>query len=320
MKSEPLIEKEKFITFISNTYKLSVSHLEFLPKGETSWGYIIDTDRDKYFLKIYTETVPFLEAAAELTYRLYNECGITEIVHTVHGVDGNIIHDFQGYKATLSNYIEGIEIREQKLNNQELGELGKIIGRIHTSTTKIGAYPKLETFDCKDKDNFLRVIKRLKSHQTNELSYQKEFIDLMFPLREKMMDELTSLEKLATHLKTKSIPFVICHGDPTPGNILLSTDKKLYIIDWDSPLLAPKERDLVFFTSNLEPCMNGYVSVVGETSIDESVRKFYIHAWNVQEVAFLGKRILFQNNSNEQNKHDLEETHEFLRYSGLGII
>lgn len=40
-------------------------------------------------------------------------------------------------------------------------------------------------------------------------------------------------------------PFTVCHGDLHAGNLTISDDGRLFLIDWDEALLAPKEKDLM---------------------------------------------------------------------------
>ncbi|MFD9905056.1 phosphotransferase enzyme family protein [Streptomyces sp. NPDC059063] len=41
-------------------------------------------------------------------------------------------------------------------------------------------------------------------------------------------------------------PMVVCHGDPHLGNVLLGGPGRVWLIDWDDAVLAPRERDLMF--------------------------------------------------------------------------
>lgn len=53
-------------------------------------------------------------------------------------------------------------------------------------------------------------------------------------------------EELSKKLESQSFPFVLCHSDLHAGNLLLEKEDIFYLVDWDDPIMAPKERDLMF--------------------------------------------------------------------------
>jgi spectinomycin phosphotransferase len=53
-------------------------------------------------------------------------------------------------------------------------------------------------------------------------------------------------EQLAEVLQNQSPKFVLCHSDIHGGNVLMDGNNTIYIVDWDDPIMAPKERDLMF--------------------------------------------------------------------------
>src|SRR5690606_31643040 len=68
----------------------------------------------------------------------------------------------------------------------------------------------------------------------------------------RIVSELVSrAERLASFLQTRSLPFILCHADIHAGNILIDTSGQLYIVDWDTLILAPKERDLMYVGGGL---------------------------------------------------------------------
>lgn len=65
-----------------------------------------------------------------------------------------------------------------------------------------------------------------------------------------MRDAVTTLadavERLAPGLLADPGPTVVCHGDPHLGNLLLGPRGRVWLVDWDDAVLAPRECDLMF--------------------------------------------------------------------------
>ncbi len=53
-------------------------------------------------------------------------------------------------------------------------------------------------------------------------------------------------EVLGKTLQSQPLEWVLCHTDIHAGNLLLEANGALHLTDWDDPMLAPKERDLMF--------------------------------------------------------------------------
>src|SRR5207244_8389909 len=120
--------------------------------------------------------------------------------------------------------------------------------------------------------------------------------------RHEFMRECEILETLQRKVRRMNLEFVKCHGEPSPGNILSSDNAEVYLLDWDEPIFAPKEKDLLFFKVNLEPVMKGYSGFSSDTVIDQDVLEFYGHMWNLGEITCYGSKVLFEDYSDSQNQ------------------
>lgn len=57
---------------------------------------------------------------------------------------------------------------------------------------------------------------------------------------------LVAADGLGRELRARKTPSVVCHGDPHLGNVLIGGVERVWLIDWDDAVLAPRERDLMF--------------------------------------------------------------------------
>ena len=95
--------------------------------------------------------------------------------------------------------------------------------------------------------------------------------------RAAVFDLVKRADRCAEALQAHSPECVLCHSDLHAGNVLITTDDTLYLVDWDAPLLAPKERDLMFIGGGVGGIWNNdqeaawFYQGYGQAGIDPGV-------------------------------------------------
>ena len=110
-------------------------------------------------------------------------------------------------------------------------------------------------------------------------------------------------------LRAREHEFVLCHADFHTGNILYGGEGRLYIVDWDDPLLAPKERDLMFVSGTAGSSV-GYTPEqerlfyqgYGETAFDLPALTYYQYDWAAQDLGDFGRRIFLDAQAGDETK------------------
>lgn len=98
-------------------------------------------------------------------------------------------------------------------------------------------------------------------------------------------------ETLAEVIQKQTANFVLCHGDIHAGNVLIAKNGALYIVDWDQPIMAPKERDLMFIGGGVGNVWNNkgevelFYTGYGETEVNQTLIDYYRCERIVQDVA-----------------------------------
>ena len=96
------------------------------------------------------------------------------------------------------------------------------------------------------------------------------------------------------------------------ANVLIDSDDALYIVDWDTALFAPKERDLMYagggqFSAKRTPqeeetlFYQGY----GDTQVDPIALAYYRYERIVQDIAAFCEQLLSTNEGGDDREQAL---------------
>ena len=300
--TEPKIDTSLLKRVIQEKFGISVIGLTLVRKWETVRACIVESStHTNFFLKIYLDdSIP--ESAFRFAHDLYSEAGITSITHPVATSNGQMRIQVGGFHIALFDLISGTTSEQRKLTERQLERLGELLGRIHQSRTIIGEYSVREHFEIPFKDRLAAIFNDISKISGNSTKYKTQLKSLLEPHKQKFLQELETLDELQRKVRRKNLEFVNCHGEPSPGNVLTSNSGEVYLLDWDDPIFAPKEKDLLFFKDNIEPVRKGYSLFSKDNNIDQDVMDFYGHLWNLGEIADYGSKILFENHSDAQNQ------------------
>jgi spectinomycin phosphotransferase len=293
MLEKPNIPDVHILSHLQEQYGLRVTQVEFLPLGAdlgTAVYRIPTNDGKTYFLKLrkgfeeITVTVPlFLKSQ-----------GIPEIIPPIETKSGQAWADFGEYKTILYPFIEGQDGFERELADDHRRTLGVALKRIHTApvSSDLKRLIPRETFDPRWRES-LKLFQR----QVDKASYEDGTSAKLAGFIQSRRDEIKHLvdrtEELAAELRSRPLELALCHTDIHGGNILIRTDGQppvLYIVDWDNPLLAPKERDLMFIGGGIDPIWKSerdeavFYQGYGKTEVDRKALAYYRYERIVEDL------------------------------------
>jgi spectinomycin phosphotransferase len=107
------------------------------------------------------------------------------------------------------------------------------------------------------------------------------------------------------------LELALCHSDIHGGNILISDKNELYIVDWDNPILAPKERDLMFIGGGIDGIWKSereeavFHEGYGKTEINLPALAYYRYERIVQDLAVIAEQLLFTNEGGADRERSL---------------
>ncbi len=224
--------------------------------------------------------------------------GISQIIPIIPARDGRIWASLDRFAVTLSPFVNGRDGFSVELSDEQWAELGETLKRIHHVKLpySIEDYLRNETFS-----DYWR--KRVRDYQqilggTFSDVVSAHLADLMRVQRTVVDELLRRAEVLADEMRLRSSAFVLCHADLHGGNILIDSQERLFIVDWDTLILAPRERDLMFIGAGIgkgwdvprgvERFYQGY----GDDEVDPIGIAYYRYERIVEDVAAYCQEIL----------------------------
>ncbi len=120
-------------------------------------------------------------------------------------------------------------------------------------------------------------------------------------------------EQLASILLERTLPLVVCHADIHAGNVLIGDGGQLAIVDWDTLILAPKERDLMFIGGGVGNVWNQpheedlFYQGYGARDIDPVALTYYRHERITRDILEIADRIFDASASLEDRAESLRQ-------------
>lgn len=299
MLEKPDVQDEAIIACVQHAYGLRVVQVIFLPLGadlNTAVYRAVAEDETPYFLKLRRGA--WDETSVALP-RFLGEQGIGQIIAPLATQAGQMWASLDTFKVILYPFVEGRDGYEVKLSDRQWAEFGAALKCIHTAILPpaISRRIRRETYAPQGRERVKVFLERVESGAYDG-PIATELAAFMRARRAEILDLVGRAKRLAYALDTRSPELALCHSDIHAGNILIDARGALYIVDWDDPILAPKERDLMFIggaqgfvghSAQEEEALfyQGY----GPTQIDPVALAYYRYERIIQDIAVFCEQI-----------------------------
>lgn len=313
MLTKPDLDDEEITQFLYDIYELDIDEILFLPLGadsNTAVYRVTARDETAYFLKLRNEN--FSEASVMVPHYL-NQIGLRNVIPPLATKTNQLWANLNTFKVALYPYIDGFNAAELKLSEHQWIQFGKMVKQLHTAA--IPKYIKnvlpTETFSSKWCHMVASFLKRVQNEEfedhiaTQAALFLRSKQDLIFSL-------IQRIKELRSILKSQSFEYIVCHADIHGWNVFIDKSNRLHLIDWDTLILSPKERDLMFIGSGiwdsgcppLEESSRFYKGY-GETSINQDAICYYRLERIIEDIGIYCERIFSSNESLSDRKQAL---------------
>ncbi len=316
MREPPSIPEEHLRACLQEQYGISAVTIEFLPVGLDSRAGVyraVTAQGDAYLLK--AKAGAFYEPGYLASGYLRDQ-GVASVVAPLptqqHALWTRLeAWGYGDWTVTVYPFIEGDTGWNPRMTDAQWKATGAAVKQMHQVTLPPEGFASLrrETFDPAEYGHWVRAFDEEHAHAEGGNQIEQEFRARWLENRPTIFKLVTLMEALAGSLQRHAGPYVICHADLHPGNIIRRHDGQVFIIDWDDVKLAPKERDFLFVgdppaatatRAGGAPFFQGY----GEVSVDWVALTYYRCERVVTDVIECGREVFFRDDLGAETKAD----------------
>ncbi|MBB63953.1 MAG: spectinomycin phosphotransferase [Waddliaceae bacterium] len=299
---------------IKTHYSIEVEELTLLKIGA-------DTEAKIYKALASDELIFFVKSKYDLKNtlatdipKLLSERGIKELIAPIHTINNKSALTIENFSLSVFPFINGEDGFTRDLTSEQWVILGKTLRQIHNLQVPFSIRKQIpeEQFSSKWRNKLRSIYFLIESEQfVDELSLN--LVEFIKKNRDTIQELIERSESLAKELQTQELEFVFCHSDIHAGNVLIGDDERIYIVDWDSPIIAPRERDLMFIGAGVANVWNNtyeeklFYKGYGEIKINKRAISYYRYERIVEDIAIYCQCLLFEKHSKDDrqvmNKH-----------------
>jgi spectinomycin phosphotransferase len=316
MLEKPDVQDELIVARLREEYGLRAVQIAFLPLGadmNTAVYRVVGGDGTLYFLKLRSGVL--YETSVALPRFLHDQ-GVGHIIAPLATRTGYLWASLEAFKLILYPFVDGRNGYEVAMSDRHWRELATVLKCIHSLSLPAALRSRLrqETYSSRWREIALAFLGWIEQDGFADPVATKLAVFLKAK-HTAILDLVKRAERLGQALQARSPAFVLCHSDIHAGNVLIDADGAFYLVDWDDPILAPKERDLMFpgsgqgflgHTAEEEESLfyQGY----GPAMVDARALAYYRYERIVVDIAEFCRQIFLPGGGD----HDREQSFRYL--------
>lgn len=324
MTEKQSFSEQRIIDCLKTDYGISVIAMTLLPVGADMNASVYKVEahnRSSYFVKVRRG---FNDISA-IIIELLHSVGIERIILPIKTKRGQSTQGVDDFTLIVFPFVEGQDGFSRDLTDDQWIMLGKVMKQIHEINVpqSIQTMIRHETYSPKWREMIRFLYTHIESKPSGD-EIALKLIDFMKKQTITIHRLVDRAEQLSQKVQSQQPEFVLCHSDIHGGNVLIDGNDIIYIVDWDDPIMAPKERDLMFIGGGVANIWNKlheetlFYKGYGKTNINMTMLAYYRYERIVEDIAEFGQQLLL-NSVGGQNRIESYK-HFIAQFEPNGVV
>lgn len=298
MLTPPNLSDDTIIACLRDEFGLRIEGVTFLALGAdvNAFVYRVEAnDGTPYFLKL--RRGDFAEVAVAIPAYLHAR-GIPSVMAPLALVGGRLWVSRHDYVWILYPFFEGKNGYHAALSDAQWVTFGRSLRAVHATALppELSNLVPHEVYSPRSREMVAAFDHQVLTNTFDD-PVARNLASFWRAKRRDICAMVERAEQLGRTLRQRAGTFVLCHADLHPGNVLVNEDGDLAIVDWDNPVFAPKERDLMCLSGGVSNAWNDaredalFYRGYGSVAIDPVALAYYRYERIVADVAEYGAQI-----------------------------
>lgn len=315
MREDPKLDIAAIFACLETHYGIAVASVRFLPIGydlDATVHHVVAQDGTAYFLKVRSGPV---HAPGLLVPRALIERGVPNILAPLPLGSGELwchLAGEAGATVVLYPFVRGENAMVAGMSDAQWRTFGETLAAVHASGLErdLGGLLPAETFALPSAALVRRIAALVAAGEVGAVGEADPAAARLATAwrahAARIRDTLERAEALGRALQRKTFPHVLCHADIHGANVLVGEDGRIHLIDWDGPVVAPRERDLLFVVGSriagvVEPREEDlFFAGYGPVEIDRDALVYYRYERIVEDIGEFAKAVFLDPSLGEE--------------------
>ena len=255
-----------------------------------------------------------LDRAFRTAAALRADAGLEFVLAPIPSEAGTVLHRMDPrYAIRVEPFVDGAAEELGDFEGpEERRRMGTMLGRLHAASGILPrGRPGREDFALPGREELEEAVAQLET-PWDQGPFAEPARELLRAHVGGLRDRLRAYDELAGRLRAKRGPWVVTHGEPHSANVIRDAGGGLLLVDWDTTLVAPRERDLWM---TLDADMTGwdeYRAVTGSTRLNDRALELYRERWALAEICIYVAEFRRPHEETEDTRVSWQELAEYL--------
>jgi spectinomycin phosphotransferase len=292
------LDRADLATALAARWGLAGAELEYVPEGGGSHHWRCAAGEERRFVSVDDLTATHraatdedaafagLESAYEVAGALRDDGGLGFVVAQIPDRDGRRLHRLGSrYAMRVEPVIEGVPGIFGQYSPEDRREVAALLGRLHSATARVPAgLPRTADLRIPSRAILEAAIADV-GRPWSTGPFAEPARALLAARADDVTERLADHDTVAARLGATRAGWVATHGEPHGGNVIRDPAGGLHLIDWDTALLAPRERDLQMVLDDDLTGWDEYRAAAGPVELDLDALGFYRRLWALADIA-----------------------------------